>query len=129
MMMRSFGYGIMVLILVGCNTQIAVTGAARERLVHPTPFGARWVKEGMTRASRKADWVACEGGSDLRDGFRDWLSPETRESFVLAHESHRYNLWSCMQAKNYKYFNKGYEYEYPKLSGTSEQCDARCLYP
>lgn len=56
MMIRSLGYGVIVLILVGCNTQIAVIGAARERLVHPTPFGARWVKEGMTRESRKADW-------------------------------------------------------------------------
>jgi hypothetical protein len=115
--------------VIGCNTQIAVTGEARERLLYPIPYGARWVKEGMTRESRLADWVACGGGSDLRDGFRTNRYQEPMRQYLSDLELHRYNLWSCMTSKNYLYFNKDYEYEYPKVTGTSQKCDSRCLYP
>ena len=113
----------------GCNTQIAVTGEARQRLVNPIPYGARWVKEGMTRESRLADWVACGGGSDLRDGFRSNRYMEPMREYLQELEHHRFNVWSCMNSKQYLYFIKGYEYEYPKVKGTSQSCDARCLYP
>lgn len=122
-MIRSFGYGIIVLILVGCNTQIAVTGAARERLVHPTPLGARWVKEGMTRESRKADWVACGGGANMGDGFRHWMDPETRKNYFDGLDRHERQLTTCMQSK-------GYDYRNPQKPGKPDECDAGgCLYP
>ena len=56
-----------VVLLTGCAA-VVVTGIGG--LVHGVntlpgphyPYGARWVKEGMTRESRLADWVACGGG-------------------------------------------------------------------
>lgn len=34
-----------------------------------------------------------------------------------------------MNSKKYQYFIQGYEYEYPKVTGVPQKCDARCLYP
>ena len=132
MMIREvvMGGSVLVMILLsGCNTQV-ITGEAAERLRHPYPYGARWVKEGMTRESRLADWVACGGGSDLQDGFRNWIQPEPRESYFPQREAHRKNLWRCMGESGYEYFIQGYEFELPKVSGKPERCTAQiCLYP
>ncbi len=130
--MRRFGYGMMVsgLMLTGC---MGIGGIwldpGNAPLAQHYPFGARWVKEGMTRESRLADWVGCGGGSNLQDGFREPNLSEPYSSYWPMHENHRYDLWACMRSKGYEYFNKGFEYEYPKLDGKSERCDARCLYP
>jgi len=120
---------LIALAVCGCGTQIAVTGEARERLVHPIPYGARWVKESMTRESRLADWVACGGGGDLQDGFRTNAYGEPMRQYLTSLESHRYSVWTCMNSKKYQYFIQGYEYEYPKVTGVPQKCDARCLYP
>ncbi len=112
----------MILLATGCNTQV-ITGEAAERLRHPSPYGARWVKEGMTRESRLADWVACGGGMDLQDGFRKWIQPEAWESFWPQKETHSKRVWSCMQAK-------GYDYKNPQLPGKADECTPNiCLYP
>lgn len=129
--MRQLVWGacsLLLMLVIGCNTQV-IRGEAAERLRHPVPYGARWVKEGMTRESRLDDWMVCGGGRDLRDGFRERHLSESYSSYYPLHESHRYDLWVCMRSKGYEYFNKGFEYEYPKLNGKSERCDTRCLYP
>ena len=114
--------GLLMLLTSGCNTQV-ITGEAADRLRHPYPYGARWVKEGMTRESRKADWVACGGGVDLGDGFRDWITPEPRASFIADLERHENALNACIRAK-------GYDYKNPAVRDTPDECDARtCLYP
>ena len=114
--------GLLMLLTSGCNTQV-ITGEAADRLRHPYPYGARWVKEGMTRESRKADWVACGGGVDLGDGFRDWITPEPRASFIADLERHENALNACIRAK-------GYNYKNPAVRDTPDECDARtCLYP
>jgi hypothetical protein len=111
-----------MLLTSGCNTQV-ITGEAADRLRHPYPYGARWVKEGMTRESRKADWVACGGGVDLGDGFRKWIQPEAWESFWPQKDAHSKQLFSCMQSR-------GYDYKNPAVRDTPDECDARtCLYP
>jgi hypothetical protein len=120
--MRRFGYGVMVSILVGCNTQIAVTGAAREEILNRPPLGARWVKDGMTRESRLVDWVACGGGGNLQDGFRDWMDPESRKSYFDGWDQHMSHLSTCMQSKGYIFRNL-------QKPGLPDQCDASCLYP
>lgn len=88
------------------------------------PLGARWVKDGMTRESRKVDWVACGGGANMGDGFRDWISSrESRKSYFDGFDSHKSHLRICMQSK-------GYEYREPQRPGKPDECDdARCLYP
>ncbi len=113
----------MMLLVAGCNTQV-ITGEAAERLRHPYPYGARWVKEGMTRESRTADWVACGGGADLNDGFRDWISSrESREIYFADLERHSKQLSACIQAK-------GYTFKYYQRPGLPDECTANiCLYP
>jgi hypothetical protein len=113
----------LTLFLVGCGTQVAISGKEREEYLHRIkPYGARWVKEGMTRESRRADWVACGGAADLQNGFRKWVSPEPWEKYWSEHERHVGQLRICMQSKNYKYRS-------PQRPGKSDECDASCLYP
>ena len=109
-------------LLCACNTQV-ITGEAAERLRHPYPYGARWFKEGMTRESRLADWVACGGGVNLSNGFRDWITPEPWEKFNAAREQHLEELRACIKAKGYKYKN-------PQRPDIPDECTPQiCLYP
>lgn len=125
--MRHFFLGAiasLLLSLAGCGTQV-LSGAAAERLRNPVPYGARWVKEGMTRESRKADWVACGGGGDLQNGFRklDYASSETLESYLPKLDSHTGKLTDCIKSK-------GYEFKYYARPGKADECNAAiCLYP
>ena len=123
--MRYLALGTCVSVLLwvsGCNTQV-ITGEAAERLRHPYPYGARWVKEGMTRESRLADWVACGGGVNLSNGFRDWISPEPWEKFNAAREHHLDVLRTCIKTK-------GYGYKNPQRPNLADECSAQsCLYP
>lgn len=122
--MRQLVWGVcasLLLLVSGCNTQV-ITGEAAERLRHPVPFGARWVKEGMTRESRLADWVGCGGAANLKDGFRKWMDPESWESFWSSKQLYVKQLSTCMQSKGYVFRN-------PQMPGVPDQCDASCLYP
>jgi len=122
--MTRYLIGVMtLLLLVGCGTQIAVSGKEREEyLGRIKPYGARWVKEEMTREGRKVDWVACGGGAKLGNGFMDLIKPESWETYYSERERHTQKLWACMHAK-------GYEYRNPAHAGLPDQCDAHCLYP
>lgn len=86
------------------------------------PYGARWVKEGMTRESRLADWVACGGGRDLQTGFRSSSSNESWADYELQRVPFIRRQTECMQSK-------GYEFKFHSRPGLPDQCDARCLYP
>lgn len=120
------------LVFVSCVITLHLTGCGiggvwlepSNRPLRPSyPFGARWVKEGMTRESRKADWVACGGGENLSDGFRKWIQPEPWETFWPMKDAHSKQLSSCMQSK-------GYDYRNPSLPGLPDECNAQtCLYP
>jgi hypothetical protein len=111
-----------VFLLSACNTQV-ITGEAAERLRHPYPYGARWFKEGMMRESRLADWVACGGGVNLSNGFRDWITPEPWERFNAAREQHLEELRACIKAKGYKYKN-------PQRPDIPDECSPQiCLHP
>jgi len=106
----------------GCNTQIAVTGEARQRLVNPIPYGARWVKEGMTRESRLADWVTC-GGGNLSNGFRTNVHGELMRHYLDEMDNHSKKLTSCIQ-------DKGYSFKYYSRPGLADECTVQiCLYP
>lgn len=87
------------------------------------PYGARWVKSGMTRESRLADWVACGGGSNLGNGFRKWIQPEPWDKFWPAHQKHDADLRSCM-------LSKGYAYKSPSQPNKPDECTPEiCMYP
>jgi len=78
------------------------------------PYGAHWVKEGLTRESRRADFMACGGAQDLREGYP--IKPEeTIQQFFAGRREHiNHVLLPCMQSKGYVY---------------QHQCDERCLHP
>ena len=118
------GAVVPLLLLIGCGTQIGLSGQAREDYLKSIkPYGAHWVKEGMTRESRLADWVACGGGVNLNNGFRTNIHGELMRQYLDDMENHSKKLSSCIQAK-------GYTFKYYSRPGLPDECDARtCLYP
>lgn len=86
------------------------------------PYGARWVKEGMTRESRKIDWIVCGGAENLREGYELQYGMSHKE-FFDGLNSLRNQLWTCMETKGYVYRN-------PSRPGLEDECNAgACLYP
>jgi hypothetical protein len=120
------------LMLNGCSQSCAVGDPfslftycpkdAREKLFNPKPYGAHWVKEGMTRESRREDSWACGAARTVvgaehpvfpSDQLRAAKLP-TDLNNILAH-SRLTKVWAaCMQSKGYVYQNP---------------CDERCLHP
>ncbi len=84
-----------------------------DNLMHPKPYGAHWIKEGMTRESRVIDWLQCGGGERLSDGYTSRPGLTTKEIFDGLN-AHGKQLSSCIKSKGYVHL---------------EKCDARCLYP
>ena len=86
------------------------------------PYGAHWVKEGMTRESRRGDSWACGAAKTIHAADHVVFTheeityaklPEDLND-ILANSRLTKKWISCMQSKGYTYL---------------EQCDARCLYP
>ena len=77
------------------------------------PYGAHWVKEGMTRESRLSDFMQCGGYENLREGYEIQPNQSTTD-FFEGYNAHVTQVASCMRTKEYSYL---------------EQCDARCLHP
>ena len=91
-------------------------------LMNPKPYGARWVKEGMARESRKMNWVACGGENDLKDHY-ERKPGLTNKEFFDGLEAYRNQLRTCMKGKGYTYRN-------PSMLGVEDECNAGdCLYP
>jgi hypothetical protein len=83
-------------------------------LMRPKPYGAHWVKEGMTRESRTYDFKGCGGDPvTLREGYERQRHQTTADYFDGLNK-HTLKVHSCMGEKGYAYI---------------ESCDARCLYP
>ena len=90
--------------------------------MHPKPYGAHWIKEGMTREGRREDSWTCGAAATTHaaDGpiFGDNQIGRERKSSDQNDYGPRGRLldqWrSCMTAKGYLYL---------------EQCDARCMHP
>lgn len=78
------------------------------------PYGAHWIKEGMTRDSRRHDFKECGGDSvSFKAGYEKQRDQTTADYFEGLNK-HTLKVHSCMRAKDYIYL---------------EQCEARCLYP
>ena len=86
------------------------------------PYGAHWVKEGMTRESRRDDSWACGAAETIHaaDGpiFSDddiAIEKSAIDKNDWGPRGRLFDKWvGCMQSKGYTYL---------------EQCDARCLHP
>lgn len=89
------------------------------------PYGAHWVKEGMTREGRRSDLMACGavgGQEDVR--FKEEQIEATRQAgdpnTINAYLRLRELLGQCMSARGYQPVG-----DLKYLGG----CDARCMYP
>jgi hypothetical protein len=138
--MKKFGLTVVVIFLMGCTignghicgpqTPVAYCDKeAYEKLMHPKPYGAHWIKEGMTREMRLQDLESCGNSKSLNPGFTDaMIRAETLPNDVVSPRSYNKDLIDnpqaearlgkkrmlCMQSKGYSWL---------------EQCDARCLHP
>jgi hypothetical protein len=100
----SFGNGH----ICGPQTPAAYCDAvAYEELTHPKPYGAHWVKDGMTEAQRLDDIEQCGGGKGLYVGFPDAQIKAERQWDETTDFPARDRLskkWStCMEANGYRY--------------------------
>ncbi len=77
------------------------------------PYGAHWIKEGMTRESRLNEFTQCGGFGNMREGYEIQPNQSTTD-FFKGYNEHVTKVAACMRAKSYTYL---------------EQCDARCLHP
>lgn len=130
--MKNLLIALSVLLLAGCTignghicgpqTPAAYCDKeAYEALMHPKPYGAHWVKDGMTRESRLDDIVACGATRDLTIHFPiesikklpGYQYTETDEIRRAASNDVLEDRWRiCMKSKGYSYVDK---------------CDIRCL--
>ena len=88
------------------------------------PYGAHWVKEGMTRESRRFDLVTCGSPSgEVVEFSQEQITKEKNPSEpndIAAYLRLRDRVGVCMQSKGYTPVG-----DLQFLGG----CDARCLYP
>jgi hypothetical protein len=105
---------LFALLCAGCGSQLAISGKERtEYLRSIKPYGAHWVKEGMTRVGRLHDFMGCGGATDLSEGLP--RNPKiTSQEFFAQFKEHVNQLAACMRGEGYEYHG---------------QCDARCLHP
>ncbi len=93
------------------------------------PYGAHWIKEGMTRESRLQDYESCGGNKWLNPGFPDAvIRAETLSTDAVSAQTYNKDLINNPQAearlgkkRMFCMLGKGYVW--------LENCDARCLYP
>ncbi len=88
------------------------------------PYGAHWIKEGMTRESRRVDLIVCGSPNGEEIEFsRDQIIREKNPSepnSAAAYLRLRDKVGAGMQSKGYTPVG-----DLQFLGG----CDARCLYP
>ncbi len=86
------------------------------------PYGAHWIKEGMTREKRREDSWACGAANTVHAAAHVIFQKENVEAEKLPSDPNDIlangrltNKWvACMKTRGYHYI---------------EQCDDRCLYP
>ena len=108
--------GNLFFLLTGCFVSELGSMSGKERIEYLKsikPYGAHWIKEGMTRESRLGDLVQCGGDANLRHGY-GMKNGQSTKDFFDGFNAHVDQLSSCMKAKGYIWL---------------EKCDARCLYP
>lgn len=76
------------------------------------PYGAHWVKDGMSQEGRRSDFIQCGGEVNLREGYAEWLSSVPYEMYSAGKTQHIRAIAACMRFKNYVW---------------QDSCDTRCL--
>lgn len=95
---------------------------AYEKLMYPKPYGAHWIKEGMTKEQRREDSWACGAARTAYAADKPVFDRDQLEKERLPEDKNDYgpdgrltDRWSsCMQSKGYVFL---------------KECDSRCMYP
>ena len=118
MIMRGFVFGAVapLVLLTGC---FGIGGYWVPPPSPPDPFLSHWIKEDMTRESRRNDSWACGAAptafaADYARPPEDQLNGKVGREWHDALELFSKQWISCMKSKGYVHLDK---------------CDARCLYP
>jgi hypothetical protein len=107
--MKKFAVLLLSLLVSGCLLESV---GPIDRSIKP--YGAHWIKDEMTRDSRRHDFKECGGDSvSFKAGYEKQLDQTTADYFAGLNK-HTLKVHACMRAKDYIYL---------------EQCDARCHYP
>ena len=95
------------LFLVGCGTQIALSGQAREDYLKSIKaYGEYWTKPGMSTESWRQDWVVCGGFSNGQYAGNAPIGSTTKV-ILDAQTYEKKRLDACMRAKGYEYHYTG----------------------
>lgn len=122
----------LIFLLTGCFVSELGSMSGKERIEYLKsikPYGAHWIKDGMTRESRLQDYESCGGNKRLNPGFPDAvIRAETLSTDVVSTQPYNKDLLDNPQAearlgkkRMVCMLEKGYVW--------LENCDARCLYP
>lgn len=91
-------------ILVGCGTQVALSGKARtEYLKSIKPYITYWEKVGMTELERRQDWVVCGGQANGNFGFEVERHQLPGETGVDTETRVEHEFQRCMLRAGYHY--------------------------
>lgn len=118
-MKKSFamGFAVLCMNLAGCSLCLLECARPIDYTLNG-PDGAHWIKDGMSRESRRADIAACgakgnESVNFLPAEIQAAIQPEDPND-INAY-GRLYKKWAlCMESKGYVRL---------------EHCDGRCLYP
>ncbi len=115
--MKKFATLLLPLLLAGCLLESV--GPVDRNI---KPYGARLVKEGMTRESRREDSWACGAARTVIGAKHPVFSDDELKAAKLPSDPNDlrahgrlFDKWAaCMRDKGYTYI---------------DSCDARCMYP
>jgi hypothetical protein len=119
--MRGFLFWTMALavLLTGCGIGGVWLDPSNAPSRPPDPFLNHWIKEGITKESRRGDSWACGAAptvfaAEYARPPEEQLNGKVGKKWHDALEQFSKQWISCMKSKGYVYL---------------ENCDARCLYP
>lgn len=118
--MKKYFWIVLLLPLAGCFFTQDRLGGPDPNL---KPYGAHWIKDGMTRESRRNDSWTCGAANTViaadsvvfsKEQIAAAKLPSDKDEFFGSNERLTKQWGICMKSKGYTYL---------------DQCDARCLYP
>ncbi|MBD9402269.1 hypothetical protein [Comamonas sp. CMM02] len=104
-MMRRIVCTAAVLLLSGCLLESVGRVNRNDK-----PYGAQWVKEGVTKEEWLADWIKCGGAANGNFAYEG--QGQSNKEYFEGLNAHTTQMNMCMRNLGYIHLN---------------QCDARCL--
>ncbi len=98
--MKKFAVLLLPLLVSGCLLESV---GPIDRSIKP--YGAHWVKAGMTNEQRLTDWTRCGGAENLSDGYEK-QSGQSNSEFFDGLRLHRTKIRTCMDSKGYVWIER-----------------------